>query len=70
MKSLKTSNRAAAAYKVHPDFLLTFLPKPELTIFYYSTKKGVIHKVHTPGGGKGGPAKSALAHMGRVTVKL
>ena len=34
MKSLKTSNRAAAAYKVHPDFLLTFSPKPELTIFY------------------------------------
>ena len=34
MKSLKTPNRAVAAYKVHPDFFLKFSPKPELTIFY------------------------------------
>ena len=52
MKSLKTPNRAVAAYKVHPDFFLKFSPKPELTIFYESTEKGVIHKVRTAGGGR------------------
>ena len=35
MKSLKTPNRAVAAYKVHPDFMLKFLPKPGLKFLVY-----------------------------------